>query len=246
MLRSRALARAKIRSVIGIDAIRDRGKPSLRCNCIEDGKQFVLAVIAPILVIHAISRIFQLTRFHKFVPRAGHAKETLHLFPIKRGIAGRNGRNRQRAITQRTMSSPSQIRRINAPRKRHDQRRECSQPVKQTLLFSRSHLSRWLTHPNLHQRAHQALSISQPEFTTIPGNNRSASFELNCVPPCRCCLWTLGVFRSGTGRFFRSRPFALNRAAAHHPDRKIHHLKSSNASTVPFSASVCNQCPTVS
>ena len=33
------------------------------------------------------------------------------------------------------MGRPSQIRRINSPRKRHNQRRVCRQPLKQTLLF---------------------------------------------------------------------------------------------------------------
>src|SRR5438552_1546069 len=70
VFRGRAMARAKIESVIGVHTVGDGGETSSLGQIVECGEKFVLTEIAAIGGVGAVSRIFHFARLDEFVAQA--------------------------------------------------------------------------------------------------------------------------------------------------------------------------------
>ena len=154
MLRSSAMSRTEIGSVIRIYSIRDCRKSAHFCDFAQYIEKFVLAVITAVAGIGAIGRIVQLVRFHEFVPYPGMRDEVFQFRAIICGIARGNRRDRKRIRAKRPMCNPRQIRGIRPARNRNQQGRDFRQPREKRFFFARGIICDGFQFANLYERIH--------------------------------------------------------------------------------------------
>src|SRR6266704_625932 len=78
VFRGGTMAGAKVERVVGVYTIGDSGKTSHLGQIVQHRKQFVLAEIAAVGRIRAVSRIIHFVRFDEFMPQAHLADQFLH------------------------------------------------------------------------------------------------------------------------------------------------------------------------
>src|ERR1700719_178944 len=111
---SRAMARAKIVRVVGIDSIRDGIESASAREQFHLIEQLILAVVAAVGIICHILRIFELVRLDELMSEAHRAHECGGLLAIVlRKTCGKRC-YRKRALAERRMRRPCQIRRVSS------------------------------------------------------------------------------------------------------------------------------------
>ena len=161
MLRGGAMARAKIERIIGVHTVSDSGKTARLRQLIQRREQFVLAEIAAVGSVGAVSGIIHFVRLDKLVGQAQLADKFFYYGEIVSGVTRRESGDRKSATGERFVGSPGQISRIRATRERDNDGRNFSEASEQKIFsFFRGH-SVALCFSNMNELFHLSQSISQ-------------------------------------------------------------------------------------
>src|SRR5579863_1953480 len=123
MLGGSTMARAKIESVISVDAVGDCGEMALLGEMVKRGEEFVLAEVATVGSVGAIVGIFHFVRFDKFVVNGGRADEIFEHHAVVGGKTGRERGDGECSLADGFVRGPGEISGVCAAGKRYQERR---------------------------------------------------------------------------------------------------------------------------
>src|ERR1700738_1843979 len=118
MLFRGAMPGAEVQRIVRVDSISRRCESALLRHRIHHGEKLIFAVEAAVGGVRAIGGILHLVRVDEFMMDLERADEFVNGGAVMRRKAGRKRRDRKRALAERSLRGPSQVRGGGASRKR--------------------------------------------------------------------------------------------------------------------------------
>ena len=126
---------------------------------VEDREEFVFAVEAAIGGVGSIRGIFHLVGLDEFMMDVLGADEVFDDVAIVRGVTGRKGGDRKRAIAESFLRGPCEVGRIGSAGQRHDDGRNPGELCQQLSLFFSGGWAIILRDSDLDDCGHMEISV---------------------------------------------------------------------------------------